>query len=97
MLKFDRAEIKLISDNPSKIGLLKHWSWSREGFDKSNDICNECLFKMEMPLVDSKEKNLGTLWLIKDLQRDSISHYTLRRVEHLRRSVMGALAKLLEE
>jgi UDP-GlcNAc:undecaprenyl-phosphate GlcNAc-1-phosphate transferase len=33
--------------------------------------------------------------LVKDLDRDAISHYTLRRVEHLRRSVMGTLRNLI--
>ncbi|MFC1812262.1 glycosyltransferase family 4 protein [Thermodesulfobacteriota bacterium] len=97
MLEFDMAEIKLISEIPSKIGLLKHWSWSREGFSSDEDLCKECLLRLDLPLMDSEENNLGTLWLIKDLQRDSISHYTLRRVEHLRRSVMGALSKLIKD
>ncbi|MFC1488279.1 MraY family glycosyltransferase [Thermodesulfobacteriota bacterium] len=97
MLEFDMAEINLISEDPSKMGLLKHWSWSREEFEKGFDVCNECLLKLELPLMDNGNKNLGTFWLIKDLRRDSISHYTLRRVEHLRRTVMGALAKLMKD
>jgi hypothetical protein len=33
--------------------------------------------------------------LVKDLDRVVISHYTLRRVEHLRRSVRGRLRNLI--
>ena len=66
----------------------------RDGFDKSNDIRKECLFKLELPLSYNENKNFGTLWLVKDLQRDAISHYTLRRVEHLRRTLVGTLEKL---
>jgi UDP-GlcNAc:undecaprenyl-phosphate GlcNAc-1-phosphate transferase len=50
--------------------------------------------KLELPLIDNGNKMLGTLWLIKDLRRDTISHYTLRRVEHLRRTVIETLGKM---
>ena len=68
--------------------------WTRDGFDSSNDICRESLLKLELPLIDNGNKMLGTLWLIKDLNTDAISHYTLRRVEHLRRTVIGTLGKM---
>ncbi len=68
--------------------------WTRDGFDSSNDICRESLLKLELPLIDNGNKMLGTLWLIKDLRRDTISHYTLRRVEHLRRTVIETLGKM---
>ena len=68
--------------------------WMRDGFKSSNDICKEGLLKLEPPLIDNGNKMLGTLWLIKDLNSDAISHYTLRRVEHLRRTVIGTLQKL---
>jgi len=70
--------------------------WTRDGFDSSNDIYKESLLKLELPLIDNGNKMLGTLWLIKDLNTDSISHYTLRRVEHLRRTVIGTLEKLMK-
>jgi hypothetical protein len=47
------------------------------------------LLKLELPLLDNGSRVLGHMRLVKDLHRDAISHYTLRRVEHLRRSVMG--------
>ena len=68
--------------------------WTRDGFDGSNDICKESLLKLELPLINSENKMLGILWLIKDLRRDTISHYTLRRVEHLRRTVIETLGKI---
>ncbi len=94
MLEFDMAELHLNSKNPSKSELQNNWAWIRDGFDKSNDIRKECLFKLELPLLDNENKNFGTLWLVKDLRRDAISHYTLRRVEHLRRTLVGTLEKL---
>jgi UDP-GlcNAc:undecaprenyl-phosphate GlcNAc-1-phosphate transferase len=94
MLEFDMAELNLNSKNPSKFELQKEWAWIRDGFDEISDIRKECLFKLELPLLDTKNKNFGTLWLVKDLERDAISHYTLRRVEHLRRTLVGTLEKL---
>ena len=32
--------------------------------------------------------------MIKDIRRNNMSHYTLKRVEHLRRALNGVLAKL---
>jgi len=70
--------------------------WAREGFDRENDVTGESLLKLELPLLAEENKTYGTLWLIKDLKRDSISHYTLRRVEHLRRTLITTLQKLAE-
>ncbi|MBW2115859.1 MAG: hypothetical protein JRH04_13750 [Deltaproteobacteria bacterium] len=67
--------------------------WAREGFDRENDLIGESLLKLELPLLAEENKTYGTLWLIKDLKRDSISHYTLRRVEHLRRTLITTLQK----
>jgi len=104
-LKFDMAEM-----NIKDIGLMaqgsgqkegqtekreqEKWVWAREGFDSVNDVTGESLLKLELPLLAEENKTYGTLWLIKDLKRDSISHYTLRRVEHLRRTLIGTLQKL---
>ena len=94
MLELNMAELHLNSKNPSKSVLQKHLFWTRDGFDKSNDIQKKCLFKLELPLLNNEDKNFGTLWLVKDLKRNSISHYTLRRVEHLRRTVVSTLDKI---
>ena len=68
--------------------------WIRDGFDGEIDICRECMLKLELPLLKEDGHNLGTLWLAKDLKRDSISHYTLQRVEHLRRTLINTVEKL---
>ncbi|MBW1911380.1 MAG: hypothetical protein JRJ11_17870 [Deltaproteobacteria bacterium] len=64
------------------------------GFDAADDVTGASLLKLELPLLAEENKTYGTLWLIKDLKRDSISHYTLRRVEHLRRTLITTLQKL---
>ncbi len=70
--------------------------WKRGDIDVTQYACKKHpLLKLELPLVDATgERAIGVLWLVKDLRRDQISHYTLRRVEHLRRTMIGVLTKL---
>jgi len=68
--------------------------WTQNGFASKKDKCEDCLLKLELPLLDEENKTLGTLWLIKDLKRSLFGHYTLRRVEHLRRTITRTLEKL---
>jgi UDP-GlcNAc:undecaprenyl-phosphate GlcNAc-1-phosphate transferase len=50
---------------------------------------------MRLPLVEGKGKrNYGTLYLEKDIVRDPLAPFTLRRIEHLRRSLVAALKRL---
>ena len=95
----ESEKLKGVGNNPGSgiegnLGHKEKLFWTRDGFDRANDICKESLLKLELPLIDNGNKMLGTLWLIKDLNSDAISHYTLRRVEHLRRTVIGTLQKL---
>jgi len=69
-------------------------TWGREGFDLDKDICEECLMKLELPLLREDGAFLGTLWLVKDLKREPVTHYTLRRIEHLRRTLIATLTNL---
>jgi len=71
-----------------------HATWVREGFDLEKDICEECLMKLELPLLREDGAFLGALWLVKDLKREPVTHYTLRRIEHLRRTLIATLANL---
>ena len=97
MLEFDLAELHLNLQNPSDTQMQKQLVWTRDGFDQSNDLSKECLFKLELPLLNNENRNFGTLWLVKDLQRNAITHYTLRRVEHLRRTAIGTLDRLFAD
>jgi len=94
-LKFDVAEMHL--ENVPGLKEEKKqgkWVWMQGGLD--SDISDEYLFKLELPLLANGEKSYGTLSLIKDLKRDPINPYTLRRVEHLRRTIMGTLQRLMK-
>ena len=39
-------------------------------------------------------KNYGTLLLLKDLERSAMDNFTLKRIESLRRSMIGAFERL---
>jgi len=69
-------------------------TWVRDGFDLEKDICEECLMKLELPLLREDGAFLGALWLVKDLKREPVTHYTLRRIEHLRRILISTLTNL---
>jgi UDP-GlcNAc:undecaprenyl-phosphate GlcNAc-1-phosphate transferase len=68
--------------------------WIRQGYDLSNTPPT-FLMRMELPLVTDKQNHpYGKLILFKDLRREPLSHYTLRRMEHLRRNITGVLARI---
>lgn len=95
MLKFDLAEIRLNEKNKKYSEIEKYpLVWCRNGFRVIDEIEAERLMKIEMPLIDRYNENLGSIMILKDLSVDPISHYTLRRVEHLRRTIIRTLEKL---
>ncbi|OQX09282.1 MAG: hypothetical protein BWK76_22515 [Desulfobulbaceae bacterium A2] len=68
------------------------FKWQRPGFEASIDTCSRCLYRLELPLVESHDTvSYGTLVLIKDGQQGPLSLYSLKRIEHLRRSVVRAM------
>lgn len=69
--------------------------WKRDGFNMNYDVCKECLLKVELPLMGANGQSFGSIWLIKDVRRDAISHSTLRRIEYLRRTVLTSLQMLV--
>ena len=52
--------------------------------------------RLEMTLTDAGGKDLGTLVLLKNGGCSGGSHYTLKRVEHLRRNVVATMEKILK-
>lgn len=73
------------------------WVCSLEPSKKEADLYSRCQFRLEMQLLGKDDANYGTLLLLKDLKRSSMENFTLKRVESLRRSVIGALEKLERE
>lgn len=67
-----------------------HYTWKGKNLETRPKKCRHSVMTLELPLADDL-KSYGSLCLKKDLQADPISHYTLRRIEHLRRSVVRKL------
>ncbi|NPA94735.1 MAG: undecaprenyl/decaprenyl-phosphate alpha-N-acetylglucosaminyl 1-phosphate transferase [Thermodesulfobacteria bacterium] len=96
-LDFDLAELFLVGTAPSDCdGVRMEWCKAKAEIRKI-DFGGHCQFKLEMPLVTETDRSYGILWLVKDLQRSNISHYTLRRVEHLRRTIISVLDKFAQQ
>jgi UDP-GlcNAc:undecaprenyl-phosphate GlcNAc-1-phosphate transferase len=73
----------------------KRWIWTRGPYRRSTDVENKNGFlKMEIPLLNESNCSMGTLVLIRDLRQDPLDPFTIRRVEHLRRTLTNALQKL---
>jgi UDP-GlcNAc:undecaprenyl-phosphate GlcNAc-1-phosphate transferase len=67
--------------------------WSRNGGVTEEELCKRNLFKLELP-IHYNGSHLGEMWIVKDLNRAPINHYTLTRIEHMRRSVSNCLKKM---
>jgi len=71
-------------------------SWSRDPFENTDVMGDRSLLRLEIDLLDAHHTNRGTLLLIKDLKRELITPYTLKRVEQLRRSIITAIDNLID-
>ena len=98
-LDFDCAEFCFFGDQSSSAAdpITQSFNWQQhDDFDPSA-LSKGCLLKIELPLhcmVNEQCRNFGTLLLIKDTSKIPATHYTLKRVEHLRRTLVAALMKM---
>jgi UDP-GlcNAc:undecaprenyl-phosphate GlcNAc-1-phosphate transferase len=90
---FDLGEMVLFTEHNANL-FNTRFIWTKNGQDYTNIVNINGTMKLEMPLIDSRDRLLGLLWLVKDMRNTNMSHYTLRRVEHLRRSVLKAVERL---
>ncbi|MCE5283004.1 MAG: undecaprenyl/decaprenyl-phosphate alpha-N-acetylglucosaminyl 1-phosphate transferase, partial [Deltaproteobacteria bacterium] len=67
--------------------------WARGYHRRREDALSVGLLRVEIPIND-KRPAAARLILIKNLAQEAIQPYTMRRVEHLRRSVMDAMGRL---
>jgi UDP-GlcNAc:undecaprenyl-phosphate GlcNAc-1-phosphate transferase len=82
-------------DEAGEIGRMV-FEWSRPDLapGKEDFLCSRALLKLELPLMGKTGQVMGSLWLVKSLADDQQIDFTLRRVEHLRRTVVSTLEKL---
>jgi UDP-GlcNAc:undecaprenyl-phosphate GlcNAc-1-phosphate transferase len=90
LLRIDRAEIRFDGVCCSA-GEDNSYSWQgRATADVLGSYPENRFLSINLPLAD-EQNSYGTLYLAKDVIIDPITHYTLRRVEHLRRSIVRKL------
>jgi len=71
------------------------WYWVNPEMELDEN--NRSLFRMEVALTDENSNKFGTLVMIKDQQLSPVDHYTLKRIEQLRRSVIKALVRIQKQ
>ncbi len=90
LLRIDRAEIRFDGVCCAAGENNSYCFHGRPTTDVLGPYPENRFLSINLPLVD-EYKSYGTLYLVKDVIIDPISHYTLRRVEHLRRSIVRKL------
>ncbi len=93
-LEFDKAELCVVAVSIGEAPVVKPMAWVRKSGGSGKDVDDASLLKLELPLIGRDDENFGTLRIVKNLRRNAISHFTLRRVEHLRRTLISTLEKI---
>lgn len=70
------------------------WYWCNP--EQDVDQHSRSLFRVEMDMQSDDGYTFGTLLLIKNQAVSPVSHYTLKRIEHLKRSIVKALSTMEE-
>jgi hypothetical protein len=91
----DRRKVPALSSTVTLRKAPPDWHWINPELEL--DEHNRCLFRLEMDMNDEDGIKLGTLLMIKDQRLIPLNHYTLKRIEHLRRSIVKTLSKLQKE
>ena len=98
-LEFDCAEFCYFVPESSTVleKMQQNFTWQQHKDFDPESLTQNCLLKLELPLHHIENDqclNCGTLLLIKDMRQELASHYTLKRVEHLRRTMVSTLLKI---
>ncbi len=64
--------------------------WVNGYYRRKTDCLSDGMLRIDLPLYSDGSR----LLLMKDIHRDPLNYYTLRRVEHLRRTFVSNLARL---
>jgi len=85
------ASMKLFEDI-RELGDETVWVWTQGYYRRKTDIQKEEMMKIDLPLHEDGMK--ARIILMKDLGRAPLHYYTIRRLEHLRRTVRYNLTRL---
>lgn len=89
LLGIDQAEIRF-NGVCFEVPTDADYKWCGRELKERPGQCQHRVMSLDLPLADD-QNSYGTLHMRKDLMLDPISHYTLRRIEHLRRSIVRKL------
>jgi len=92
--RFDRRAIPYSKASVSMRKTPPEWHWARQSFNQKSSVSSRYLLRLELPLLGKDKTNLGTLLLLKDLRLNPLDDFALKRVEHLRRTVINTLEQL---
>ena len=85
-------QINTYFDNP-----VSSFKWNRDTLSEDALLSQKGLLKVEQPLFSTgneESHHFGTLYLVKDINRDPAGHFTLKRIEHLRRVMSSTLEEM---
>jgi UDP-GlcNAc:undecaprenyl-phosphate GlcNAc-1-phosphate transferase len=97
MLKFDKAELHYCTEP------VRRWRKNNDGallnpdplpLSKREINYSDSFMILEIPLIDGDPDIFGKLILLKDVKLGHLQSYTIRRVEHLRRTLLSNLTRL---
>ncbi len=94
----DSHERRTIPVLTATVAMRQHapeWQWHNPL--QVIDQQERSLFRVEMDLQSADGFTYGTLLLIKNQKPDSLSHYSLKRIEQLKRSIVKALMMIEQE
>jgi UDP-GlcNAc:undecaprenyl-phosphate GlcNAc-1-phosphate transferase len=98
MLKFTQAQLHVAGEPVREWKMAEDNSLLKEKpADSENKQADgeDSLFRIEIPLMESGDENpLGKLILIKDLKMRYLQPYTIRRLEHMRRTLIPNIKRL---
>ena len=73
------------------------WDWTNGKHGEIDSNVGRSLFRIELPLIIENNLYFGSLLLVKDVTMNTLTQYTLRRVEQLRRTINSTLKNLKEK
>lgn len=70
------------------------YTWTCPVDQDHDEIYQRCSLRIELNLDTETNQSFGCLVLLRDAKNGAMGHYTLKRVEHLRRNIISALENI---
>ena len=96
-MEFESAEFCYFESGEGREGAEKNFKWHCDKQNPEEMADRGYFFKLELPLYCTEGeacRNFGVLFLVKEMRSELDDQYTLKRIEHLRRSMVSTLSKI---